>query len=126
MVRLIGYWRSDDAPQWPDPHRFVDPGWDRAQREMVVRHLGAGSVVAVAVGLSSCRICGRPNGSAELTDGSYLWPEGLAHYVEEHAVRLPREFVDHAIGVAGDLTQLGEAALASGVEDEWWKTQESA
>ena len=24
-----------------------------------------------------------------------LWPEGLAHYVEVHAVRLPDEFIDH-------------------------------
>jgi hypothetical protein len=24
-----------------------------------------------------------------------VWPEGLAHYVEVHSVRLPDEFIDH-------------------------------
>jgi hypothetical protein len=34
------------------------------------------------------------NGCAELTDGTHLvWPEGLAHYVEEHNVRLPDEII---------------------------------
>jgi hypothetical protein len=32
-------------------------------------------------------------GGRDLTDGVWMWPEGLAHYVERHAVRLPDEFV---------------------------------
>ncbi|HEY1188039.1 MAG TPA: hypothetical protein VGE74_10300 [Gemmata sp.] len=32
-------------------------------------------------------------GGRDLTDGVWMWPEGLAHYVECHAVRLPDEFV---------------------------------
>jgi len=34
-------------------------------------------------------------GSRELTDGEWIWPEGLAHYVEHHDVILPDAFVDH-------------------------------
>lgn len=33
-------------------------------------------------------------GSKCLTDGNWVWPEGLAHYIEAHEVRLPDEFVD--------------------------------
>ena len=29
----------------------------------------------------------------ELTDGTYVWPTGLLHYVDEHAIRLPGLFV---------------------------------
>ena len=36
------------------------------------------------MGRSSCRNCGVPNGSGEFTDGTLVWPEGLAHYVTEH------------------------------------------
>jgi len=36
-------------------------------------------------------------GRGELTDGVYMWPEGLAHYLEKHNVRLPQEFVDHVL-----------------------------
>jgi hypothetical protein len=34
-------------------------------------------------------------GFRDLFDGVWIWPEGLAHYVERHSVRLPEEFVDH-------------------------------
>lgn len=36
-------------------------------------------------------------GSRELTDGVYVWPEGLVHYIEKHNVRLPRQFVEHVL-----------------------------
>ena len=32
----------------------------------------------------------------EYTDGTYVWPEGLAHYILDHAVRLPDQLVRHA------------------------------
>ena len=32
-------------------------------------------------------------GSSDLTDGVWLWPEGLAHYVEVHGLPLPEEFI---------------------------------
>jgi len=65
------------------------------------------------MGLSPCRICGRNNGSLEYTDGTYLWPQGLAHYVDEHEVRLPDEFVRHAIDRVAALD-------AATVDQSWW------
>jgi hypothetical protein len=40
---------------------------------------------------------GYPTGRLDLSDGVWLWPEGLAHYVEAHGVRLPDEFVAYAV-----------------------------
>ena len=38
-----------------------------------------------------------PVGTASLlTDGEWVWPEDLAHYVEKYHVRLPAEFVARA------------------------------
>lgn len=54
-----------------------------------------------AMGPSRCSLCGIANGNAEFTDSTYLWPEGLANYVLEHPVRLPREVLDH-VGPRGD------------------------
>ena len=31
-LTLIGYWRSESAPRWPDPHDFVDPSRDPRER----------------------------------------------------------------------------------------------
>ena len=36
-------------------------------------------------------------GSWDLTDGTWVWPQGLSHYVEVHGVVLPEEFVSHVL-----------------------------
>jgi hypothetical protein len=33
-------------------------------------------------------------GSWDLSDGEWVWPQALAHYVQRHWVYLPEEFVD--------------------------------
>ena len=101
---LIGYWRP--RPEWaeyaseielslPRAHDWIDPSWSAADRAMVLAHLRAGRETCMMLGLSPCRICGRENGSRELSDGVFVWPEGLAHYVRDHGLRLPNSFVRH-------------------------------
>lgn len=69
------------------------------------------------------------NGSAELTDGKhFVWPQGLAHYVEAHDVRLPDEVVAIAErGPAGavDPAELEQALFETqelAVDEQWWRT----
>jgi len=115
-LRLIGFWKSEHDPTWPDPNAFVDNRWDTDERDVVAQYLRAGSLARVYLGWSYCRVCGAPNGDSEFTDGTYLWPEGLAHYVESHGVRLPAEFVEHAVSRMGDLEQ-------AQVDRTWWARQ---
>ncbi|MBL0886211.1 hypothetical protein [Myceligenerans indicum] len=110
---LIGYWRGPGAPNFPDPRDFVDPAWGSHERRHVQRYLEGGMVARVYRGQSSCRFCGEHVGHREQTDGTYLWPEGLAHYVAEHDVRLPAEFVHHALGTAHDMEHRD-------VDSTWW------
>jgi hypothetical protein len=98
-LQLIGYWAGgepDGAPaEWPHPRSLVTR-WKPAERERVVAYLTGGHVLAHYLGSSWCRFgCQEPNGSAELWDGTYVWPEGLAHYVGRHSVGLPDTFVRH-------------------------------
>lgn len=79
-------------------------------------YVESGTVARAYRGLSPCRFCGEHNGSKECTDGAYLWPEGLAHYIEAHEVRLPESFVRHAIARL-------DALEAASVDYEWWKSQ---
>lgn len=94
--KLIGYWQEDGAP-WVHPSAFVDANWEVTSRDRIVQYLQSGAVVGEYLGFSFCRFqCGISNhqmGNAELTDGEWVWPQGLAHYVEAHCVRLPSEFV---------------------------------
>lgn len=92
-LQRIGYWSSNDDSELPDPRTLVDVAWEATTRDRVVEYLRAGRVQWIQMGYSTSRFCGMPNGTAELTDGTYLWPEGLAHHLTDHAVRLPDEFV---------------------------------
>jgi hypothetical protein len=117
-VRLVrvGYWLGPQAVGWPDPGRFVDPLWDAEERQDVASYLRRGVFARAMMGYSTCRFCGRRNGSVELSDGVYVWPEGLGHYVEEHDVRLPDEFVDHVRGMT-------ECLEEAEVDEIWWRGQ---
>jgi hypothetical protein len=115
-LRLIGYWTGPTAPDWPDPTDFVDPSWDQGERETIADYLRGGFVFRAFGGVSSCRFCGRENGALELSDGVWYWPDGLAHYVADHDVRLPSEFVEHTL-VYLDL--LGD----SDRDVDWWHSQ---
>jgi hypothetical protein len=110
-LRAIGYWVEENRPELPDPAMLVDLAWDIEERQAVANFLNAGRSTSVGCGCSPCRICGAPNGFEEFTDGVYLWPEGLAHYVLDHGVRLPREIVRHA------LTWTEAVGL---VDTTWW------
>jgi len=105
-LKRAGYWRpNDDWDDWrteselPDPRWLVRRGWRRRERSKVLAYLRAGRIYAVYAGYSYCRfwLCWtRPPqmGSCDLTDGEWVWPQGLAHYVERHWVCLPDEFIE--------------------------------
>ena len=95
-VRVIGFWASPgEDGDLPNPADLVDASWDEAERRWVADYLDRGQVAACWMGPSRCRLCSCLNGSRDLTDGYFLWPEGLGHYVLDHGVRLPAEFLVH-------------------------------
>jgi len=116
---LIGYWRSETDAAWPDPRAFIDDAWDNRERRSVYLYLGSGIFERAYRGLSPCRLCRKQNGHREFTDGTYLWPEGLAHYVLEHAVRLPNVFVQHALNRLNGADPSGGISL----DTDWWREQ---
>ena len=71
------------------------------------------------MGYSLCRICGVTNGNLELTDGLFVWLEGLGHYVHEHAVRLPAEFEEHD----ARMESLTDDIVIDG---RWWRARGTA
>jgi hypothetical protein len=114
-LTLLGYWSGPESSGWPDVQRFVDPDWDADERALVWSYLNHGLVARAYLGPSFCTICGAKNGSLEFTDGRFIWPEGLAHYVREHSVRLPREFTDHARARTREYEETPK-------DDTWWRT----
>lgn len=95
--RYLGFWQSKYETylvELPNPAAFIDRGWDATERAQVIEYLRAAPFVQFYRGYSYCRICGKPQlGSREHGDGAFVWPEGFAHYVEEHGVKPPEEFL---------------------------------
>lgn len=121
---LIGYWHSHLEPHFPDPAWFIDPDWDTVERDQVIAYLKAGQPMPYAsMGLSWCRFrCGINNlGAGEFSDGKYVWPEGLVHYLEAHQLRLPQSVVTDFLAPS----HLNQKVDLSNVviNDEWWRAQ---
>lgn len=96
----FGFWRPINIhkPERPPMEQFVDPDWDPAEKEQALLYLDKTKVVIVA-GMPSvkCGLCGQDTGnpSAHKSDGTWVWPEGLAHLVRKHGVRLPDRMIEH-------------------------------
>jgi hypothetical protein len=115
-LTLIGYWAGPDTSgDWPSAADFVDPGWDADDRSLVVDYLRQGQIARAYMGWSRCRLCGEVNGDLELTDGTYVWPSGLVHYVEDHDVRVPQPFVAHAEARTDSIEQADR-------DEDWWSS----
>jgi hypothetical protein len=124
ILKLIGYWAplshsysghrayAQKQPPWPDIRRAVRVGWRATERDQLAAYLRNGHRCNGALGFSACRFECRVTysilGSGELTDGEWIWPEGLPHYVERHGVMLPGEFVASASAQAWKVPPIDE------------------
>jgi hypothetical protein len=84
----------------PFPWDYVDKTWDENERLAVLAHLMTGTTFESWRGNSWCRFaCATKylSGYRDMTDGTYVWPEGFIHYVEAHHVKPPEEFIRHAL-----------------------------
>jgi hypothetical protein len=95
-LRLVGYWKEQLDDELPLPQELEKEN-DPNVREHVATYLDAGTCRIGYRGYSFCRYgCSKQNGSSELTDGRWTWPQGLSHYVRTHAIALPQELVADA------------------------------
>jgi hypothetical protein len=97
-LKRVGYWWSPEEPNLPHPRDYVDTAWDAGERRRVIAYLGDCYHLRKYCGYSSCRF-GCSNyldmGTSDLTDGTWLFPEGLVHYVRHHALKPPQDFLEH-------------------------------
>ena len=104
MLKAVGFWITSLADEdLPAPQELVgELPWE--VRMTLGRYLTNGLHLVQSRGYSWCRFeCGIKDsgmGSWDLTDGTWVWPQGLAHYVDAHGVVLPEEFVTQALSGA--------------------------
>lgn len=93
-MRLIGYWmESLQDESLPPPQELVSD-YEPEVRERIAAYLNDGAEYVQKIGFSRCRFsCGYVTVPAELTDGEWVWPRELGHYVIQHNIRMPDEFI---------------------------------
>ncbi len=98
MLHGIGFFiRSLRDAEFPAPQELVV---EDSRLLAVADYLDQGLVFEHYRGFSWCRVCRCDSGdmgSKDLTDGVWLWPEGLSHYLRRHSVGLPEDFIGHAL-----------------------------
>jgi hypothetical protein len=151
-LKGIGYWYSWGEPSFPFPQDLVGE-YELALKEKLLAYLNYDRHSDDAYrGSSYCCFDGCDGlygdgdlGNLDLSDGTWIWPEGLRHYVEVHDVLLPPAFLkdaqepprpsgvyfgrDHALGSwmewansqsTGELRERAEEAVAKLAE---WTAQ---
>ena len=123
MLQGIGFFiRSLDDDELPAPQELVGPD---ARLSAVADYLDSGVIFERYRGVSWCRFgCGESRmGSCDLTDGVWLWPEGLSHYLRYHSVCLPEVFVSHALAGRPIVDVAENTDIDLRVWSEWARAQ---
>ena len=92
-LKVVGFWNIRGLQKYIHPEHLVERQIEN--KELIEKYLRSGNIISYYRGFSLCRICGNTNGFTDLTDGTWIWPEGLAHYISDHNVELPKEFITH-------------------------------
>ncbi len=104
---LIGYWNDEgnNFPDYPNPKDLVSRKfWIDIENSMYLSKAGFVSYLKSGIpcnyyrGDSKCRLCVAV-GSIMRQDTVFIWPDGLAHYVDTHDVILPLRFITNVVEV---------------------------
>lgn len=96
-LKPVGFWRQtlDSKENLPYPTEMVDQNWSFKERAMVIEYLDSCKAIDHYKGSALCRICKEWLGSADCSDGTYIFPEKYQHYILKHNVKPPGDFIDH-------------------------------
>ncbi len=112
----LGQWADSETHNRPRPNDHIDSSWDEHERILVASHLEGGFWIGAPLdGDGVCLLCGeRMYRGFVRTDGTFIWRDGLAHYVREHSVRLPQRFINHVLELCDRVEVLDDD------DWQWW------
>ena len=126
MLIEIGFWRGscvDDERPLPFSDDGEMPG--PAVLALTLRYLTAHAIVeswehgySYCRFLPACTASPRTLGCVTLTDGIYVWPEGLAHYIITHRVAPPKIIVEAAVKAAAAAAAVGNVISSGSIVDD--------
>lgn len=99
----FGLWKTSEAEvaQVPLFTDVVDPKWNPPDLADILDYLRNCPVaLACGAGAGACPLCGETLNDlgCQRSDGVWVWPASLEHYVSRHHVRLPDRMVEQIRG----------------------------
>lgn len=102
LINREGFWASASNTTLPSVP-LSTPWKNRSTFLRALDKVEAKAVTNAYRGVSVCRVCDKPNGSAEyllkIESNTWVWPSGYRHYISEHQVRPSlafEEFITYA------------------------------
>lgn len=99
MIKRVGFFREfapqDVDPSAPSVHDAVRP-YGLHDESGLLAYLASGTEIFSAMGAERDAITGDewiPGAGSLVTDGTWMWPVELRHYVERYHAELPEEFM---------------------------------
>lgn len=97
--RWFGFWRVDagNDSHLPLLSTWTAPEWQPEDRDALLSYVENAPLVVASSDLKSpCLVCGAFQSSSDFrSDGDWLWPADLVHYISQHRVRLPESMILH-------------------------------
>jgi hypothetical protein len=133
MLRRVGFFREfyPDHPALPWMRDQMHTKRTRSESE-IVAYLRAGHMLVGIMEWSADYFDGAPFDDASgcsslLTDGTWVWRQDLAHYVERYHLELPTDFIASLVDArfrvpetsAHEIAELAVSEKAS-LGSDWW------
>lgn len=97
-MKGFGYFTPDDLDIGVHAKDFVDHAWPSEERNKVLNYLrDCYSTCYTVFERLPCYICNEfdVRSSQDMTDGGWVFPQALIHYVEQHHVVPAKPFLEH-------------------------------
>ncbi len=96
---FFGFWKTSefDPDDSPWVHDCIDVNWKPADKNKLFKYIDSCPLVIVSGSIrTKCLLCDDELASSDfVSDGKWLWPKDLTHYMLKHFVRLPDKFIEH-------------------------------
>ncbi|MEK6833229.1 MAG: hypothetical protein AABY32_04225 [Nanoarchaeota archaeon] len=95
-LNRVGYWNGyyEKNNKYIWPQEIISKN-KIENKDKIVQYLSKGSDAICWRGFAGCRICDTLLGTRCLSDGTWIWPQRLEHYIIEHNIVLPEEFINY-------------------------------
>ncbi len=123
LLMPLGFFRElrHGDPDGPSLEELAGAG-NAADTDMLVAYLRDGAALIVSPGLVSDVLSGDETPVCErhiVTDGVWVWPLDVAHYVEKRDVGLPLEFLEHVQRVSYKIPHISNEQLSALAQRGW-------